>query len=79
MPNMSSVIEQDNHHKPTKNVNVTSKIQPAAHSVVKKIVYKAVVSQITNSYTYYGSSENLKFCYKNHTKAFRHQYYKSDT
>ena len=38
--------------------------------LTKNIVYKAVLSTITNSHTYYGSSEDFKFRHNNNTKSF---------
>ena len=47
--------------------------------LTKNIVYKAVVSTITGSHTYYGSCDDFKFHNNNHTKAFRHQHCKNNT
>ena len=81
MPNMSSVIKQHDE-KVLSSSQTNEKLQcncrnPAScsldgKSLTKNIAHKAVVSTITDSYNYYGSSEDLTFHYNNHTKAFRH-------
>ena len=84
---MSSVIKQDNQ-KVLLSLQTNKKRQcngrnPASCPLdckcfTKNIVYKAFVSTVFDSYTYYGSSENLKFRYNNYTKEFRHQHYKDN-
>ena len=87
MPNMSNVTKQHNQ-KVLSSSQTNKKRQydcrnPAnwpldGKCLTKNIVYEAVVSTITNFHTYYGNSEDFKFLYSNHTKAFRHQH-KNDT
>ena len=88
MPNMSSVIKQHDQKvlssSQTKEKHQCNFRNPAncpldGKCLTKNIVYKAVVSTIVDSHTYYGSSEDFKFRYNNPTKAFRHHYYKNDT
>ena len=85
---MSSVMKQNNQKvlsssqtikKRQCNCRNPAKCPLDSKCLTKNIVCKAVVSTITDSLTYYGSSEDFKFRYNNHTKAFRHQHYESDT
>ena len=88
MPNMSSVIKQHDQ-KVLSSSQTNEKRQcncrnPASCSLdgkclTKNIAYKAVVSPITDSHTYYRSSEDFKCHYSNHTKAFCNQHYKNYT
>ena len=88
MPNMSTVIKQHNQKvlssSQTKEKRQCNCRNPAncpldGKCLTKNIVYKTVVSAITDSHTYCGSSEDFKFRYNNHTKAFCHQHYNNDT
>ena len=88
MPNMSSAIKQHNQKVlsslQTNEIRQCKCRNPAScpldgKCLTKTIVCKAVASTITNSHTYYGSSEDFKFPYNNHTKSFRHQHCKNDT
>ena len=88
MTNMSSVIKQYNQKvlssSQTKEIRQCNCKNPVScpldgKCLTKNIVYKAVVLAITNSHTYYCSSEDFKFHCHNHTKSFRHQHFKNDT
>ena len=88
MPNMSSVIKQHDQ-KVLSSSQTDEKRQcncrnPASCSIdgkclTKNIAYKAVLSPITDSHTYYRSSEDFKCHYSNHTKAFCNQHYTNYT
>ena len=71
MPNMCSLIKQ--HNQKVLSSSQTNEIRQCNCSnpgscpldnkcLTKKNVYKAAVSTITSSHTYYGSNEDLKFC-----------------
>ena len=88
MPKISSVIKQ--HDEKVLSSSQTNKNRqcncrnPVSCSLdgkclTKTIAYKAVVSPITDFHTYYRSSEDFKFHYSNHTKAFLNQHYKNYT
>ena len=88
MPNMSSMIKQHNlkvfsssssTQKRSCNCRNPTTCPLDGKCLTENIVYKAVVSTEIESHTYYGSSEDFKLRYNNHTKAFRNQHYINDT
>ena len=87
MPNMSKLIKQ-HIQKVLSSSQTNEKCQcncrnPASYPLdgkcfTKSIVYKIFISIIIDSHTYYGSSEDFKFRYNNHTKSFLHKHCKND-